>query len=217
VILSSSSLLEMQISRQFGADQVEPLRKRLKRIDNAVQQMTSLLDDVLIVNRADTGKVEIHLEALDVERFCQEVVQEIQMSATPQHRLTFSFSGQQSDVVSDKQLVRQILVNLLSNAVKYSPDGGTVLLEVRCEPESFQLRVQDEGIGIPEPDQARLFETFHRAHNVGDVKGTGLGMAIVKRAVDALGGMIGFESQVGVGTTFVVRLPATSRAAGASS
>ena len=69
----------------------------------------------------------------------------------------------------------------------------------------MEFRVQDEGIGIPEDDQARLFEVFHRARNVGDIRGTGLGMAIVKRAVDALGGSIDFESQVGVGTTFIVR------------
>ena len=82
-----------------------------------------------------------------------------------------------------------------------------MLLDVRCESETMEFRVQDNGIGIPEADRARLFEAFHRAHNVGDIPGTGLGMAIVKRAVDALDGTITFESRFGVGTTFTVRLP----------
>ena len=110
-------------------------------------------------------------------------------------------------ILSDKQLLRQILVDLLSNAVKYSPEGGKVRLALRRDAGAVEFRVDDQGIGIPELDQARLFEVFHRARNVGDIQGTGLGMAIVKRAVDALGGSIDFESQVGVGTTFVVRLP----------
>ena len=80
----------------------------------------------------------------------------------------------------------------------------------------MEFWVQDEGIGIPEPDQARLFEVFHRAHNVGGIRGTGLGMANVKRAVDALEGTITFESQVGVGTTFVVLLPTTGKTDGSS-
>ena len=121
--------------------------------------------------------------------------------------MTFSQTGDETGLVSDKQLLRQILINLLSNAVKYSPEGGNIRLDARCDLEKVEFQIQDEGIGIPEADQARLFEVFHRAHNVGEIKGTGLGMAIVKRAVDALGGTIAFKSQVGVGTTFVVRLP----------
>ena len=207
VILSSSNLLAMQISRQFGAEQVEPLQKRLKRIDESVHQMTSLLDDVLTVNRNDTGKVEIHPERLDGNSFCRAILQEIQVTASDHHHLTFSKCDEMISLVADKQLLRQILINLLSNAVKYSPEGGNIRLDVCCVPEELEFRVQDEGIGIPEVDQARLFEVFHRAHNVGEIKGTGLGMAIVKRAVDALGGTIAFESQVGVGTTFIVHLP----------
>ncbi|MEO8396481.1 MAG: PAS domain S-box protein, partial [Chloroflexota bacterium] len=217
VILSSISLLEMQISRQFGAEQLEPLQKRLHRIDESVQQMTSLLDDVLTVNRADGGKVEIHPELLEVEGFCREILEEIEETASVRHVLNFSFAGEANRILADKLLWRQILINLLSNAVKYSPEGGNVGLDVRCEPENVEFRVQDNGIGIPEADQSRLFETFHRAHNVGEIKGTGLGMAIVKRAVDALKGTIIFESQVGVGTTFTVHLPTAAKTDGSSS
>lgn len=211
VILSSVSLLEMQITRQFGADQLEPLQKRIQRIATSVQQITSLLEDVLTVNRADTGKIMLNPEALDIEQLGQEILQEIKVSANNQHLFSFSFAGTEKVCLSDKQLLRQILVNLLSNAVKYSPEGGRVGLAVTRDPEWLELRVQDEGIGIPEMDQAAMFEIFHRARNVGEIQGTGLGMAIVKRAVDALNGTISFESQVNVGTTFTVRLPTTPK------
>ena len=209
VILSSSDLLKMQVTRQFGADQLEPLQKRFERIDESVRQITSLLDDVLTVNQSDTGNVEIHPEWIELESFCEAILQEIQVAANAEHVIRSAFVGTATRIRSDRQLLRQILTNLLSNAVKYSPDGGKVLLDVKCELERVEFRVQDEGIGIPEDDQAQLFEVFHRAHNVGDIRGTGLGMAIVKRAVDALGGSIVFESQVGVGTAFMVNLPAT--------
>jgi len=99
------------------------------------------------------------------------------------------------------------LVNLLSNAFKYSPPGSTVQLRLACQDNWATLRIQDQGIGIPLEDQARLFETFHRARNVGNIHGTGLGLTIVKRAVDLHQGTIAVESQVGVGTTFTVTLP----------
>ena len=93
VILSSSDLLRMQIARQFGADQLEPLQKQFQSIDESIQHITSLLDDVLMVNRADTGKVQTFLERLDLERFCQDLLQEIQVSTSDQHDLEWSFDG----------------------------------------------------------------------------------------------------------------------------
>ena len=107
----------------------------------------------------------------------------------------------------DEKLLRHILANLLSNAIKYSPQGGAVQLELDCQAGQAFFRVQDQGIGIPLEAQGRLFDTFHRAENVGNIPGTGLGMSIVKKSVDLHGGTISFTSQVGVGTTFTVVIP----------
>ncbi|MBE7497776.1 MAG: sensor histidine kinase [Verrucomicrobiaceae bacterium] len=95
----------------------------------------------------------------------------------------------------------------LSNAVQYSPEGATVDFNLRREGEKAVLAVQDHGIGIPEADRARLFEAFHRASNVGETPGTGLGLLLVKHCVQLHQGSITFDSQEGVGTTFTVRLP----------
>ena len=96
---------------------------------------------------------------------------------------------------------------MLSNAIKYSPQGGTVYFDLACEQKDAMFRIQDEGIGIPIADQEQLFNSFHRASNVGTISGTGLGLAIVKKSVDLHGGKIVVKSEVNAGTTFMVTLP----------
>ena len=110
----------------------------------------------------------------------------------------------------DEKLLRHIFGNLLSNAIKYSPQGGRVVFEVRREEGATVFRVADQGIGIPPDEIGHLFESFHRASNVGTIQGTGLGLAIVKNAVEMHRGTIAVESRLGAGTTFTVRIPAAS-------
>jgi signal transduction histidine kinase len=96
---------------------------------------------------------------------------------------------------------------LLSNAIKYSPNGGNVSLELSCENQQIILCVRDEGIGMTAEDQEKLFQQFERGANVGKIKGSGLGLCIVKHIVDLHGGTISVESAIGKGTTFIVTLP----------
>jgi len=100
-----------------------------------------------------------------------------------------------------------MITNLLSNAIKYSPQGGKITLTLSCEENQVVFQVQDQGIGIPEADQSKLFESFSRAGNVGTIAGTGLGLSIVKKCVDLHKGEITVKSEIGVGTTFTVKLP----------
>jgi len=202
-ILSSAEMLE-----EYG-DQFTEERKLLylRRIQASVNHMIDLLNDILVIGRADAGKLEFHPAPLDLLKLCQELVEELHLTAGTQHRLTFASQVESAQASMDENLLRHILTNLLSNAIKYSPQGGEVQLTLTCQADQAILRVQDQGIGIPPEDQARLFDTFHRASNVRNIPGTGLGLAIVKRSVDAQGGTIRVESQVGVGTTVTVTLP----------
>jgi signal transduction histidine kinase len=186
---------------------VEKQQGRLQKIRNAVRQMTDLLDDVLAFGRAEAGGLLCTPERVDLESLCQELVADAQVSALATHRLLLSFRGPSREGTVDPKLVRQTLRNLLANAVKYSPEGGTVELEVHSGNGSVQLRVADQGIGIPPEDLPHLFEPFQRAANVGKIEGSGLGLAIAHRAVRAHGGTITVHSVVGRGTTFVVELP----------
>ena len=110
----------------------------------------------------------------------------------------------------DQRLMRQILSNLLSNAIKYSPGRKSIQVRLDLTGEALVLQVRDEGIGIPEADLKHLLEPFHRSANVGAISGAGLGLAIIKEAVELHEGAITVESQLNLGTTFTIRIPIAS-------
>ncbi len=208
-ILSSAELLE-----RYGARWSEEKRlTHLRRIQNTVQRLTTLLEDVLWVSRAEAGRLRFHPKPLDLVAFCRDLIEEMRLTAADSHQLILDLTAlpepKHLTAVLDDQLLRQILHNLLSNAIKYSPQGGPVRLALRQEDDWVVLTIADRGIGIPDADQERLFEPFHRGHNVGAITGTGLGLNIVRRAVELHGGSIGVQSREGEGTTVTVVLPLT--------
>lgn len=179
----------------------------LHRIQTSTKHMTNLVSDALLIGKAEANKLEFNPVPLDVEQFCRELVEEMDPDGMSLTTITFSSQGDSNDAYLDEKLLRQILTNLLSNAIKYSPQGGIVQFDLECRDGVVRFSIQDEGIGIPAADQNRLFESFHRASNVGTLPGTGLGLSIVKKCVDLHGGQIAVESAVDVGTTFTVTLP----------
>ncbi len=203
VILSSSELLET-----YG-DRWQPEKKRdhFRKIKTAVKGMAQMLEDVLVLGRAEAGKLEFAPSTQDVPALCAELVKDLGDGAARGREIVLAVRGDWAGASVDPKLVRHILTNLLSNALKYSPPEKAVHFDAAAEGGHAAFAVRDEGIGIPEEDQARLFESFHRARNVGQIAGTGLGLAIVKRSVDLHGGTINVQSAVGEGTTFVVRIP----------
>lgn len=165
-----------------------------------------MLDDILLVGKAEAGKLECKPTWLNLVDFCQTLVEERQLSAGESYNLRFSSCGC-TQAYLDENLLQNILTNLLSNAIKYSPQGGNIQFDLICNAETATFRIQDCGIGIPEADEAKLFTSFHRCSNTGKLPGTGLGLVIVKDAVDLHGGTIIVDSEIGVGTTFTVNLP----------
>ena len=126
---------------------------------------------------------------------------------TPNYAVTLISQGD-CTVCVDQKLLQPILRNLLSNAVKYSPNGSTIDLIVSRRDEEVIFQIKDRGIGISVGDQQRLFKPFHRGTNIDNIPGNGLGLALVKKLVDLHGGQISVASEVGVGTTFTIALPA---------
>ncbi|HEY9596395.1 MAG TPA: PAS domain-containing protein [Cyanophyceae cyanobacterium] len=177
------------------------------RIHSAVARMTQLLDDVLMIGKAEAGKLSFEPAAMDLENFCRSIVENLQMSASPHHKIDLAIRGDFTNVEMDERLLGHIVNNLLSNAIKYSPEGGTVRFDVNYQNKSAIFRIQDHGIGIPPDYLEQMFETFQRAKNVGSIPGTGLGLAIVKKCVDLHGGTIAVDSKIGTGTVFTVTLP----------
>lgn len=207
VILSSAELIEAYGERWSPSKRADHFR----RIKAGVRGMTDLLDGILVIGKADMGRLGFNPMAIDLPRFCAEMGETIQPSLKDAHVYQATVEGDFADVWLDEKLLNHILTNLLSNAVKYSPSGGAVRFDTWLDADEIVLRVQDEGIGIADEDRDRLFESFHRGRNVGDIPGTGLGLAVVKRAVDAHRGRLEVSSHVGHGTSFVVRLPLERR------
>ena len=182
--------------------------RNLHRIQDSVRNMVQLLDDILTINRAETGNLAFNPQPLDLELYCRHFIEEMQLSAGTEHRLAFHCLGVACLVSLDEKLLRSILSNLLSNAIKYSP-GGSIGLTLEFQPNAALIRVQDQGIGIPPEDQKQLFEPFHRGKNVHTVPGTGLGLVVVKKSVELHQGTIVITSDVGLGTTCLVTIPLT--------
>ncbi|NJN59454.1 MAG: hypothetical protein HC879_19160 [Leptolyngbyaceae cyanobacterium SL_5_9] len=203
----STILLSTQLLSGSSEDWTEEKkRKNLSRIQSAAKTLAQLLNDILTLNRAEAGKLEFRPEPLDLEPFCQQMVDEMQLS-TGRSQIEFTQYGHVTQAHLDSKLLHSILTNLLANAVKYSPSDSIVLLSLIYNPGSVVFQVKDYGIGIPPEDQQRIYETFYRSKNVGDIAGTGLGLAVVKTCVDLHGGQVSVTSAIATGTTFTVTLP----------
>jgi signal transduction histidine kinase len=203
VIVSSADLL-MAYGERWTPEQH---KKHLAKIERSGRAMTDLLDGMLLIGRTDAGHRDFRPQRVDLGALVAELVDNHRSRAKHGVGVEVTTRGLESPVVADPRLLKHALDNLLGNAVKYSRADGVVRLTVSREGRAIEVRVEDEGIGIPLADQERLFDTFHRASNVGRVQGTGLGLAVVKRAVDLHGGRIDVDSKEGVGTTFELRLP----------
>jgi PAS domain S-box-containing protein len=202
--LAAAQLLE---NSQVTWENTDKRLRNLHRIQDSVRNMVQLLDDILTINRAETGKLAFNPQPLNLELYCRHFVDEMQLNAGAQHPLSFTSQGNSISVCLDEKLLQSILANLLSNAIKYSPQGGKVELSLEFRSTSVAIGVKDCGIGIPKLDLDRLFEPFHRGKNVHTIPGTGLGLVVVKKCVDLHQGTLEIASTVSIGTTCLVTIP----------
>jgi signal transduction histidine kinase len=208
----NTPLTTIQLSAEMLEDSELPsgsitLNKNIARIKKAVSNMSGLLQDILMLSKAEYGKVALNLNPINATDFCTSILEELQPIVTDKHLITFRTHTDTVYANLDAKLLHHLLTNLLSNAIKYSPNGGNVSLELSCENQQIIFCVRDEGIGITAEDREKLFQQFERGANVGKIKGSGLGLCIVKHIVDLHGGTISVESALGKGTTFIVTLP----------
>lgn len=205
----STIMVSSDIIRKYG-DRI-PEDKRVghfMRIETSINYMQQLLDDLMTIEKFETGKLLPEPSVLRLDEFCRMLMDEARNSTHADNDFVYSINAPAINLLLDPKLTRQAISNLLNNALKYSPEGQPIEFVVNTTPNHWlHVTIRDQGIGIPLADQERLYHTFHRASNVGDIHGTGLGLAITRRAVQALGGQIEFTSVEGSGTTFTVRLP----------
>lgn len=207
----ASILLSSDMLKHYG-DRVPAEEKLLylNNISTQVEYLTEMIRDVLTISRGEAGKSAYEPEMTDLVTYCGEIVDEFRLTHHTTHDIQFVSQQVEIWTLIDRKLMRHVLNNLLSNALKYSPEGGQVLVKMCEDGASVQISVTDSGVGIPEEDQARLFEPFHRAGNVTNMPGTGLGLSIARQAIELHDGSINLESRLNEGTTISLCLPIRS-------
>ncbi len=184
----------------------EVQNRYFNKIDASVDHLMYLLEQVLLIGKSESDKLNCYPIQFNLREFCQELIESFQIQSD-RHLIEFSYRGIDTDVELDPALLRQILINLLTNAIKYSPADRSVRLTAEVKAGAIVLQVQDQGIGIPPEEQSHLFELFYRCSNVQSIRGSGLGLAVVKTCVNAHNGQVQISSQLGQGTTVTITLP----------
>lgn len=185
----------------------EQIDIKLQKIEHQVKHMTFLLDDVLTIGKSEASAIQVKPSPVNVEDFFNALTEELAAAFRDSHRVDIRYHQRKRFLYTDEKLLRNIFSNLISNAIKFSPEANLVELEVSQEQEDLLIRVSDKGIGIHPDDMAHIFEPFQRGGNVSSIQGTGLGLNIVKRSVELIGGHVTMSSVLGEGTTFQVRIP----------
>lgn len=202
-ILSSASLL----GRYNLPEHEEKRAKHINTIKRSVNHLTGILNEFLSLDKLDQGMIQSAPSEFVLKEVVEEAVEGVQDVNEKDQKVEVFQAEEGLSLYQDPQILRNALINLISNASKYSPEESVIRLEVKRQGESVSISVSDQGIGIPKADQKHLFDRFFRAHNASTIKGTGLGLNIVKSYLDLLGGSIDFESRENEGTTFTIALP----------
>jgi signal transduction histidine kinase len=196
----------LDIIKRYGMD-----KDSFEAIESEVDRMARLVADLLLLARADYGGLTLELEPLDVDTIVSEVYREARVLAKAHDIKVQILDFEPVRVNGNADRIKQLLLNLVSNALKFTPPEGTITLNLRLEDYDCVLEVADTGIGISEEDQQRIFDRFYQA-DASRVRatgeGAGLGLSIARWIVDAHHGTIGVKSELGKGTTFIIKIPA---------
>lgn len=200
-ILSSLSLADKYAERK----EEDKRKKHVNRIKVSVTNMTEILNDFLSIGKLEEGQIQSSPVDFDLKELTEEITQEMQAMAKANQTIIYSHKGHSSEVHLDKKLLKNILINLLTNAIKFSEEGKIIKVHTQIQDSAITIQIEDQGIGIPVPDQKHLFDRFFRAKNAMNEQGTGLGLNIVKKYLELMGGSIDFSSKLNKGTTFTIK------------
>jgi PAS domain S-box-containing protein len=205
-ITSIKAYAQILMRKQEIANQ-QDLKMLTTQINYQVIRLTELVEDLLHVNKLQSGRFEIYKKKVNLDAKLQEVVNSIQ-TVTKTHEITFK-GKLNSEVNCDENRIGQVVINLLTNAIKYSPDAKKVIVHIKTDKKHAVIGVQDFGLGIDKNDQDKIFELFYRIHDheVNKISGFGLGLYICSEIIKKHKGKIWVESKIGKGSTFYFSLP----------
>ena len=185
------------------------LRQYLQHIDYSGKRLLSVINNVLDLNKIEAGMMTLDIGPCTVRKLIEQVIGMLALSAQQKHiHLNSYFASDIPEVLMlDETKFSQIVINLISNAIKYTPNDKKILVSLNRNAETFTLSVQDEGVGISEADQSKLFNSFQQVGRSKSTQGSGLGLVITKNLVELMGGKINVHSEPLLGSKFTVELP----------
>jgi two-component system, LuxR family, sensor kinase FixL len=199
--LSSVQLSASLIEKYVTKNDPENIRKHTGKIKSSVGHLTGILNDFLSLEKLEAGKTEADFQHFDIVKFSEDLIEEMQLIAKQNQNIVYQHTGVSSKVYLDPALLKNSVINLVSNAIKYSGENTFIEFNTELTDHTLYITVKDNGIGIPVEEQKNLFEPFFRAHNTGNIPGTGLGLNIVKRYAELMGGEVVCTSAQNQGTT----------------
>lgn len=202
--LSAVQLSASLIEKYAQPFQSENISKHVGKIKNAVGNLTAILNDFLSLEKLEAGKVEANFTEFDLVKFSEEITEEMQLVAKQNQNIIYQHTGKSNLVRLDSNLLKNCIINLIANAIKYSGENTFIEFNTEIQDNNCTIVIKDNGIGIPDTDQKHLFEPFFRAHNIGNIPGTGLGLNIVARYTSLMSGKIDLKSVVNQGTSFTI-------------
>jgi PAS domain S-box-containing protein len=202
-ILSSASLL----AKYTKSEEQEKRDRHILRIKSSVNNLTDILNDFLSIGKMEDGKIKLSPVMFDLEALLGSIASDMQNQLKQGQEIVYSFSGDKM-IWLDPSLLRNAVINLLSNAIKFSAESEAIQLTGVNAGGKVTICVKDNGIGISAEDQKHLFERFFRANNAVNIQGTGLGLHIVAKYVELLGGEIDYKSELEIGTSFTITFAA---------
>ncbi len=205
-IRTSAELIEMYIEGHNFVHSTQ-LQKRINTIIEEIDRIVELMNAVLTISKDDAGKTNFNPIHFDLKQICLDVIETSYSHQSGGRRVQTLFMGENFTVFADKNLMEYSLFNLLNNAFKYSEGSDDINLNITSKNEKIEVKIIDKGIGIPEKDIPKLFNTFFRASNTEGIQGTGLGLYIVKTFTERNSGSIQVESKLGKGTCVTLQFP----------
>jgi two-component system phosphate regulon sensor histidine kinase PhoR len=207
------SSIKLMIETMLASDDREARELFLPQAHKEVDRMVRLVEELLEIARAESGRVVLKRERLDLSALVAEVVDSFETRAQ-QLGVRLTFEGAVAPLEGDAQRLTQVAINLIDNALRHTPSGGAIEVSVRNVPPDVMLVVRDTGVGIPYNDLPHIFDRFYVVDRsrARESAGTGLGLAIVRQFVEAHDGRVTADSELGVGSTFHCRFPAAGEA-----
>jgi len=207
VIMTSNELIKYKIDQQ----KTDNLDRHINRVNESVKRIEQILNSAIVLAQAESNLIHFEPQCLNLDLFIKSLLDNWKSLENQAHKIQLLVEGNHpKQFKADPNFFKQIFINLLTNAIRYSPNGGTIVVEMIYQPTQVIFKIQDQGIGIPESELDQILEPFYRAGNADSISGTpgaGLGLTVVKRLVELHEGTLSLDSTLNQGTTVTLSFP----------